>query len=46
MEDSGPNGPTTENTATPEVSDKPANHKKRTPIRSGKIVKPPEKLDL
>ncbi|XP_061170330.1 uncharacterized protein K02A2.6-like [Saccostrea echinata] len=27
MEDSGPNEPTIENTATPEVSDKPANHK-------------------
>ncbi|XP_061190021.1 uncharacterized protein LOC133197849 [Saccostrea echinata] len=46
MEDSGPNEPTIENTATPQVSDKPANHKNTHQTRSGRIVKPPEKLDL
>ncbi|XP_061190469.1 uncharacterized protein LOC133198390 [Saccostrea echinata] len=44
MEDSGPNESTIENTATPQDSDKPANHKNALQTRSGRIVKPPEKL--
>ncbi|XP_062571228.1 uncharacterized protein K02A2.6-like [Saccostrea cucullata] len=46
MEDSSPNEPTIENAATLQVRNKPVNHKNALQTRSGRIVKPPEKLDL
>ena len=47
MEESSLAEATIENTAaTPQVSAKPVNHKDALQTRSGRIVKPPERLNL
>ena len=47
MEESSLAETTIENTAaTPQVSAKPDNHKDAHQTRSGRIVKPPERLNL
>lgn len=46
MKESCSDEPTIENTATPQIGAKPANHKDALQTRSGRIVKPPVKLNL
>ena len=47
MEESSLDEPTIENTAaTPQVSATPVNHKDALQTRSGRMVQPPERLNL